>query len=764
MNLKTALLLILVCFATQSFAQKFQKSALLKGINTLPMPDTGKFVSVFFSTNEKPHIIATHNLAAQVEVSATIIMTGALGKGQIFAIGSSEYFESKLLSDQNVRKLLKNIVQNARNHPKKLKVAVTQTTDAALINALKASKANVYIAEGNKLQPNTDIYFLSNDVKDTTALKAIEKYIADGGSLVYGSPYPYIFKHRDPNKSYVNDLIKINALLSKAGIFNAYTLLMAEHAKDSLKLTKEPFYLLLKNILTELAESSPKATSPTEYAYGIEPTLDLAFSNNADTSKLISKIKSILSISDTLPIPTLKKPLDISTSAKKAGYQFSKYLFEKSHTKDTSKDFVFPESKSFPGEVPKTAKRTTELIDINVKVGSQGLAEPYPNYFRLHSTGVYVPAGEKVSIVIDPKYKSQYLKAQIGIHNDDLKHLDKLERSGFDLTRSFELEKDTTTVFSTYGGLLYIRIPDSSTLKSISIIANGVVKAPYYKLEKNKLTEWASIKNNPAPWTELATDKIILTVPTYRIKNLENPESLLKLWDQIMDADADLAIISRTRTHPERIIIDNQVAYGYMFTVWDKIVAPNDESCELMLDEKMLKEKGSWGHFHELGHRHQFWGLDMDEVSEVTTNLYTMYVYDKVLKKGLYNHEGMESKDEVKQKINNYLENQPTFEKWGKEPFTALCMYIQLIEHFGWESIIEANKIYRKMDPRKYDENELSNTQRIDLWFTSISKATNSNLSSFFEIWKIPVSEKAKKEAKAYKTWIPQEFVIYQQQ
>lgn len=761
MNLKTYLLFILMCFSTQSFSQKFQKSALLKNINTLPMPDTGKFVSAFFSTNEEPNIVATHLLAPQVDALATIIMTSTLGKGQIFAIGSSEYFESKLLSDQNVQKLLKNILENVSTHPKKLKVAVTKTADAALLNALKANKVKVYIAHGSKLQSGTDIYFLTNDVKDTTELKAIEKYISDGGSLVYGSPYPGIFKHRDQTKSYLNDLVKINSLLSKAGIFNAYTLLMAKHPKDSLILKNEPFYLLLKNILSELAKSSPKETTPTEYAYGIEPTLDLTFSNHADTSRITKKIKSILSISDSLPIPTLKRPLDISTPAKKAGYKFSKYLFDKSHNIDKAADFVYPESKSFPGEVPKNAKRTVEQINIDVKVGSQGLADPYPDYYRLHSTGVYVPAGEKVSIVADPKYKNQHLKAQIGIHNDDLKHMDNLVRAGFDLTRSFELDKDTTNVFSPYGGLLYIRIPDSSTLKSINITASGVVKAPYYKLEKNTLAEWETIKNNPAPWTELATDKIILTVPTYRIKNLENPESLMKFWDQVMDADADLAIINRNRTHPERIIIDNQVAYGYMYTVWDKIVAPDDESCEWMLNEKILKEKGSWGHFHELGHRHQFWGLDMDEVSEITTNLYTIYVYDKALKKGLYNHDGIASRDKVKEKIHNYLQNQPTFEKWGKSPFTALCMYIQIIEHFGWESIIKANKIYREMDPSKYYDYPLSNQQRIDLWYTTICKTTDANLSSFFEVWKIPVSEKAKSDTRSYKTWLPTELVTY---
>lgn len=761
MNLKTYLLFILVCLATQSFSQKFKKSALLKDINTLPMPDTGTFVSVFYTTNEEPDVIATHRLTPQVEVAATIIMASALGKGQVFAIGSSAYFEHKLLTDQNVQKLLKNILENATTHPKKLKVAVTKTADAALISLLKANKAKVYIAEGSKLQSNTDIYFLTNDVTDTTELQTIEKFVSNGGNLVYGSPYSYIFKHRDPNKSYLNDLVKINTVLCKAGIFNAYTLLLPENTNDRLALTSEPFYLQLKNIMRELVKPFQKSTTPTEYAYAIEPTLELAFLNNADTSKVIKKIKSILSIGDTLAIPTLKKPLDISTPAKKAGYKFSKYLFDKSHNVGKSTDFVYPESKSFPGEVPKTAKRTTEFIDIAVKVGSQGLADPYPDYFRLHSTGVYVPAGEKVNIIVDPKYKNQHLKAQIGIHNDDLQQMDNLVRAGFDLTKSFELDKDSTSVFSPYGGLLYIRIPDSSTLKSINIVANGVVKAPYYKLEKNNLTEWANIKNNPAPWTELATDKIILTVPTYRIKNLENPESLLKFWDQVMDADADLAIIDHNRTHPERIIIDNQVAYGYMFTVWDKIVAPDDQSCEWMLDEKILKEKGSWGHFHELGHRHQFWYLDMDEVSEVTTNLYTMYVYDKVLKKGLYNHEAIQSKEEVKKKIQNYLQNQPTFKKWGEDPFLALSMYIQIIDNFGWEPIIKANSIYREMDPRKYYERPLSNEQRIDLWFTSICKATDSNLSSFFEIWKIPVSEKAKTAAQKYKTWIPQELVTY---
>ena len=219
MNLKTSLFLTLVFLTSYAFAQNFQKSSLLKDVRSLPMPDTGKFVSAFYTTNEEPDIVATHRLAPQVEVSTTIMMTSNLGRGKIFAIGSSEYFESKLLSDQNVQKLLKNILENAGTQPKKLKVAVTKFADPALISFLKANKARVYIAENAKFQPNTSLYFLTEDVKDTTAQQKIEKYIRDGGQLIYGSPYPGIFKHRDHTKSYINDLVKINSLLSKAGIF-----------------------------------------------------------------------------------------------------------------------------------------------------------------------------------------------------------------------------------------------------------------------------------------------------------------------------------------------------------------------------------------------------------------------------------------------------------------------------------------------------------------------------------------------------------------
>jgi len=188
--------------------------------------------------------------------------------------------------------------------------------------------------------------------------------------------------------------------------------------------------------------------------------------------------------------------------------------------------------------------------------------------------------------------------------------------------------------------------------------------------------------------------------------------------------------------------------------MYNKIVVPDDQSTEWMLDADFIRSHGSWGAFHELGHRHQFWGLDYPGTSEVTVNLFTMYVYDKVLKKGLYNHDGLQDLAAVTKKVKEYLANNPSYEKWSEDPFLALSMYIQIIDHFGWDAIIGANTVYRNLPKDQYPKTD---QDKIDLWFETICKTTNSDLTRFFNTWKLPVSDKSKVQVKKYKPWFPKE-------
>lgn len=66
----------------------------------------------------------------------------------------------------------------------------------------------------------------------------------------------------------------------------------------------------------------------------------------------------------------------------------------------------------------------------------------------------------------------------------------------------------------------------------------------------------------PGPWGELATNNIILTVPTANLRTLENPEPLLRLWDEIMQAVAKLGGETFPLRLPQRIVADVQISVG----------------------------------------------------------------------------------------------------------------------------------------------------------------------------------------------------------
>jgi hypothetical protein len=333
-----------------------------------------------------------------------------------------------------------------------------------------------------------------------------------------------------------------------------------------------------------------------------------------------------------------------------------------------------------------------------------------------------------------------------------------MSREAYDLTRRFELKRGRTEIYSPYGGALLLNIPDTTALRELRFTVQGAVQAPRFQLGKTSLAAWQkTIRQYPAPWAELVSDNISLTVPSASIRALDDPTKVLAFWDAVLATDTTLAALTAPRGHPERIIVDQDVAHGAMFTDVDRIVVPNDEyGCQHMLDADYLWKNGSWGHFHELGHRHQFHEIDFSGLTEVTVNLYTMYVFDKLLHRGLYahNHERLRSKEQVAEVVRNYLADAPSFEKWKDNYFLALAMYVQLIDAFGWAPIEQVYRQYRQLPRSQYPATDAA---KRDYWFTAISTATRRNLAPFFAQWKVPVGEEAAKAVATYPTWLPPE-------
>jgi len=58
-------------------------------------------------------------------------------------------------------------------------------------------------------------------------------------------------------------------------------------------------------------------------------------------------------------------------------------------------------------------------------------------------------------------------------------------------------------------------VPGRCKLGKTEVEFAGAVEAPFFVLGQTSLAEWRSkVRNRPAPWAELATGKVILTVPS----------------------------------------------------------------------------------------------------------------------------------------------------------------------------------------------------------------------------------------------------------
>lgn len=761
----TLIFLFLLGVVPFSLSAQSIRKILLNKVDSIPMP-ADDYISTFFTTNGRADVVAVTLPDGFLPAKSTAIVASTLGKGKVLALGGAAYLRLPMLADKNIEQLLGNALKWAGNGKTSLKVAVADAAVNPQLTAfLKTQHVTTYIAKKLALTPHTDVLILTTDIKDSLQSKKIEKFVTNGGTLIFGSPYSDIYRDitskkggpHSPN-SYV--ALLMNDFLTKAGMFNIYQLQKRSRVNKSLAIDSIPNYLYLEKSLPLLLKPDSTDFDNALKNYFLKPQLEIALYANGVNSATIASIKKYFHVPDTLPTPTVLKPVHYTTAEEKNAAKIYYILYNKKQDFDEHPFAKAQGYETFPGDVLKNAQRVTKTVDIPVMVGRQGLPDMPSVYYRPHSTGLYVPAGEKVTIIITSKDLKEHLKAQIGVHDDDVTHLDEVRRLPVNMVKTFELSREKTEVYSPYGGLLLINIGDTSKLKNLTIKVQGAVEAPYFRLGKTTEQEWIStIRYNPAPWAELATDKIIFTVPSNYVRFLDNPEKLLKFWDEVMDADADLAIVSRKRVHQERIIVDVSVAAGALFTNPYKIVVPDEESSHQMLDEAYMRSNGLWGEFHELGHRHQFFDLDFPGTTEVTVNLFTMYVFEKVLHRdGLYQHEGMETKDQVIDRIKAYLNDNPTYEKWSNDPFLALAMYIQIIDAFGWDAIKAANTVYRNLPADQHPETDQD--QR-DLWFTTICRVTNSNMSRFFDVWKIAVSDKAKKQVQGYKEWFPEELAAY---
>uniref|UniRef100_A0AAG2UWM7 TRPM8 channel associated factor 2 n=1 Tax=Homo sapiens TaxID=9606 RepID=A0AAG2UWM7_HUMAN len=369
------------------------------------------------------------------------------------------------------------------------------------------------------------------------------------------------------------------------------------------------------------------------------------------------------------------------------------------------------------------------------------------------STGLYLLEGQNAEVSLSEAAASAGLRVQIGCHTDDLTKARKLSRAPV-VTHQCWMDRTERSVSCLWGGLLYVIVPKGSQLGPVPVTIRGAVPAPYYKLGKTSLEEWKrQMQENLAPWGELATDNIILTVPTTNLQALKDPEPVLRLWDEMMQAVARLAAEPFPFRRPERIVADVQISAGWMHSGYP--IMCHLESVKEIINEMDMRSRGVWGPIHELGHNQQRHGWEFPpHTTEATCNLWSVYVHETVL--GIPRaqaHEAL-SPPERERRIKAHLGKGAPLCDWNV--WTALETYLQLQEAFGWEPFTQLFAEYQTLSHLPKD-----NTGRMNLWVKKFSEKVKKNLVPFFEAWGWPIQKEVADSLASLPEWQENPMQVY---
>lgn len=412
----------------------------------------------------------------------------------------------------------------------------------------------------------------------------------------------------------------------------------------------------------------------------------------------------------------------------------------------------------FPGAIPATAPRLSREFEIDAAISGW------------QSLGLYAAPGDRVTITIPETAVKAGLALRIGCHKDILgPQLEALGADGkpakgkdkekLDLrnlkpeiaiadnrrlvrwpvaTRTFELTAPRTETAYALGGLLYVVVPRNAPAGKIKITIDGAVEAPYFVLGQTTNADWAKRRLAPAPYAELATPDLVLTVPSATIRDLQDAEGLMRWWKQAMKLEDKLS--ARPRTSPERIVDDIQISAGGGHSGYP-IMAGN--WAKGMVNLAGLQEKGHWGCLHELGHnenaRNNF--LSLPNSGEVVCNVFGCYVIntlDKVPIPEIRAKSWQSAEKLLADGQGNVWERADLFEK--------LMFYLRIADAFGWDPFLKIAAAEKAKPADGKPEDRL---------LVGLSRATGRNLTTYFLAWGWNPSEPARQAIAPLPDWKP---------
>ncbi len=729
------MIILLVSSATlalSGFADSDDQKFLLNGVSQIAAPGMPGAICVFGDQ-------AFPVVAGESDPRAPVVAAARFGKGRVVAFGHTGYFDAGTLKIGETGRLFANAARWA--------AAKTQETDPAprvatigqggLTDWLRAQKFSAENLGGNQWWERLDgfdvvCHRLSGS--SPAEIEALTMFVKNGGGLIVTeTPWGWLQGSggRDLPRGYPGTPLMAAAGLawSDAGL--------GRTSKIGFEASSPPsdFCHAGRSLDALLAHDKGEKKLKPDALKLIQSTLLTACRFIPETDVLL-RPKLRRALETARRVPMAKRPLTVEKDA--LDRLALTYQLENAERQSPALVKAHPAGSEFPGATPPDAPTVYRKLDLDTGI---------PDW---HSTGLYAPAGKTISVGIPDTAIGKGLRVRIGCHADQLWGKDAWHRAPR-VTRTFALEKQTTLAASAFGGLVYIEVPRNSKLGTIPVSVNGCIAAPWFVLGKTSVEDWRkTIRAAPAPWAELECSSIIYSVPSSAIRNLDDPKTLMEIWDSQMNSFADLAGIPRQRVRPERFVLDEQISAGYMHSGYP-IMAHLDAVYSVDIT---AARKGLWGNLHEIGHNHQIGDWTFHGTGEVTNNIFVLYALDAVCGSRKDAHGNIAPGYRLR-RTREYFTDAPDFEKWQSDPFLALYLYMHLQEAFGWDTF---KKIFAEYRALPADQRPKNDDEKRDQWMTRFSRAVGRNLGPYFETWRVPTSAKARESVAHLPAWMPPNF------
>lgn len=402
-----------------------------------------------------------------------------------------------------------------------------------------------------------------------------------------------------------------------------------------------------------------------------------------------------------------------------------------------------PSAAAFPGPVPSDAPRITRRLTIDDHI---------PGW---RSTGLYAPPGERVTVrVLDGSADGAHIQVGAWLDPQDF---DDRPRMPVAVFRS-PIRDGGGICASPIGGPIYIDLPESDQPRHLTIEVSGGVEMPRFRLGHTSLPEWQHRRDLPAPWAELESDALVLTLPAEAIRDLDRPDLVMTHWDTVHKTMQELE--PRSPGHwprrQYRYVAEKRLSWGYMYCPSDgPLVIPMTEARPMVMLEN-FDGKGSnelWGHYHEMGHSHQNQLWTFAGTGEVTVNIFTVLALNTVNGYTLDDDATRTSPEYALAVMHDHVAGGAPFDKWKADPFLALQTYALLWQTFGWDAF---RATFRSYDSIPASELPNSDDAKRDRFVVQFSRAVGRNLAPYFDAWGVPISDDIRIALSDLPVWMPE--------